>query len=112
VSEDKPQSFNDVKAYDDAGGFARPQASELSPALCSAEWLAGWRKGMTDAAEIVDPNSNLAGPRVWLNDVMREQRNAIIVARDGTEAKPNGSQGSAARPYQYMVVLKKDECYE
>ncbi len=37
---------------------------------------------MTDAAEIADPHSELPGPRVWVNDVMREQRNAIIVARD------------------------------
>ena len=51
-------------------------------APCSAEWLRGWRQGMTDAAAIANPNSNNRGPRVWLNDVMREQRNAILIARN------------------------------
>jgi hypothetical protein len=69
----------------------KPETQGVAPlraALGSAEWLSGWRQGMTDAAEIVDPHSGLPGPRVWVNDVMREQRNAIIVARD-LKTKPN-----------------------
>lgn len=83
MSDDKPKSFNDVKAHDDAGGFAR----HSPPPVASGELLSGWvvvmrpvDKRINSVAESLVPvaafpNEEMA--KGWISEAAHRRRDVV-----------------------------------